>query len=164
MGSLKNLCGIHRAQLRRRPGTEPRPCRKCNRGSKSETQLCSRGCGADNAKKALHRAEAKARRLHPARMHELLLAAHRQRILPFIGLRLALKLRYTPYIPTELSIRQTFGCVIRGAPATNITVYLTALSARAPARCAPATNITVYRTALSAKIQIHALYTNRTSN
>ena len=84
---INDLCGIHRAQLCRRPGTEPHSCRWCGRGTKSETQLCSRVCRSAHVKKALHRAEAKARRLHPALMHELLLAAHRQRILPFVGLR-----------------------------------------------------------------------------
>ena len=84
---INDFCGIHRAQIRRRPGTEPKPCRKCGRGTKSETQLCSKPCQSDHAKKALHRAEAKARRLHPLLMQELLLAAHRQQLLPFIGLR-----------------------------------------------------------------------------
>ena len=81
---INDFCGIHRAQLRRRPGTEPKPCRKCGRETKSETQLCSKPCRSDHAKKAFHRAEAKARRLQPVLMQELLLAAHR---LPFIGLR-----------------------------------------------------------------------------
>ena len=62
---LNDFCGIHRAQLGRRPETEPMPCRKCGRGTKSETQLFSKPFHSDHAKKALHRAEAKARRLHP---------------------------------------------------------------------------------------------------
>ena len=84
---INDFCGIHRAQLRRRLGTEPKPCRKCGRGTKSETQLCSKPCRSDHAKKALHRAEAKARRLHPVLMQELLLASQRQQLLAFIGLR-----------------------------------------------------------------------------
>ena len=82
---INDFCGIHRAQLRRRPGTEPKPCSKCERGTKSETQLCSKSCRSDHAKKAFHRAEAKNRRLHPVLMQELLLAAHL--LLPFIALR-----------------------------------------------------------------------------
>ena len=81
---INEFCSIHRAQLCRRPRTELKPCRKCGRGTKSETQLCSKPCRSDHAKKALHRAEAKARRIHPMLMQKLLLAAHR---LPFIGLR-----------------------------------------------------------------------------
>ena len=95
---INDFWGIHRAHLRRRPGTKPKPCRKCGRGTKSETQLCSKSCRSDHAKKALHRAETKARRLHPVLMQELLLAAHRQQVLPFIGLRSSqtdIWLRYT---------------------------------------------------------------------
>ena len=32
---INDLCGRHRAQLRCRPGTEPKPCRKCGKGIKS---------------------------------------------------------------------------------------------------------------------------------
>ena len=74
---INDFCGIHRAPLRRRPGTEPKPCRKCGRGTKSETQLCSKPCRSDHAKKDLQRTEAKVRRLHPVVMQELLLAARR---------------------------------------------------------------------------------------
>ena len=69
---IYDLCGIHRAQLRRKPGSEPHPCRRCGRVTKAESWLCRKQCGVDNAQKALHRAEARAKRLHPALMHELL--------------------------------------------------------------------------------------------
>ena len=105
--SINDFCGIHRAQLRLRPGTEPKPCRECGRGTKSETQLCSKPCRSDHTKKALHRAETKARRLHPVLMQELLLTAHQQQLLPFIGLRSSQTvIGYGILI--ELSIGQTF--------------------------------------------------------
>ena len=98
---VNDFCGIHRAQLCRQPGTEPKPFRKCGRGTKSETQLCSKHCRSNHAKKALHRAEAKARRLRPVLMQELLLEAHWQQLLPFIGPRSSktdIWLRYTARI------------------------------------------------------------------
>ncbi|MEW8547254.1 MAG: hypothetical protein AB2693_27405, partial [Candidatus Thiodiazotropha sp.] len=49
-------------------------------------RLCSKACGNDNAQKALNGAGAQAKRLYLALMHELWRMAHRQRILPFIGL------------------------------------------------------------------------------
>ena len=84
---VNNLCGVHRAQLRRKPGSEPQPCRQCGKGTKAESQLCSKACGADRTQKTLHRAEAQAKRLHSALMYELLMMAQKQRACPFIGLR-----------------------------------------------------------------------------
>ena len=82
---VNRLCGLHR--LRRKPGSEPYPCRRCGKGTQGETQLCSKECGAYRGQKALHRVEARAKRIYPAVMHELLRVAERQRTLPFIGLR-----------------------------------------------------------------------------
>ena len=84
---INDFCGIHRTQLRRRPGTEPMPCRKYGRDTKSETQLCSKPCHSDHAKKALHRAEAKVRRLHPVLNQKLLQAAHRQQMTHYLLIR-----------------------------------------------------------------------------
>ena len=66
-----DLCSIHRAQLRKTPGTEPHPCQRCGKGTKSESWLCSKICSSDRAQKALARAEARAKRLHIACMWEL---------------------------------------------------------------------------------------------
>ena len=82
---VNKQCGLHR--LRRKPGSEPHPCRRCGKGTQGETRLCSKECGADRGQKALHRVEARAKRIYPAVMHELLRMAERQRTLPFIGLR-----------------------------------------------------------------------------
>ena len=85
---VQRFCGCHRAQLRRRPGTAPpRPCRACGRGTKAETQLCSRACGTDLAKYYLVRAEKIHRLIYPRVLRQLLDLAHRQRTLPFIGVR-----------------------------------------------------------------------------
>ena len=64
---------------------EPKPCRKCGNGRRSETVLCQ-GCGSDHAKHALYRAERVARHMHPVVMHELLGLAKRMRRTPFVGL------------------------------------------------------------------------------
>ena len=66
-------------------GGEPQPCRKCGRGTRSELLLC-KDCGIDGAKKALHRAKARAWRLNPGVVHEVLVMARRMRKLPFVGL------------------------------------------------------------------------------
>ena len=50
---IYDLCGIHRSQLRRMPGSEAHPYRRCGRGTKAESWLCSKQCGVDNAQKAL---------------------------------------------------------------------------------------------------------------
>ena len=84
---LDTFCKVHLAQLRKKPGSEPRPCCVCGRGTKAETQRCSKACGADRTRYYLTQAEAHAKRLFPAVMHELLRMAERQRTLPFIGLR-----------------------------------------------------------------------------
>ena len=70
MRNVYDLCDIHRAQMRKKPGTEPHPCRRCGKGTKSEFWLCSNICGADRAQKVLARAEARAKRLHSACMWE----------------------------------------------------------------------------------------------
>ena len=81
------ICGVHLAQLRRKPGTMPRPCRVCGRGTKSETQRCSKACGADNVRYRLLHAVAVRNRTYPGVLREFLRMAERQRTLPFIGLR-----------------------------------------------------------------------------
>ena len=83
---VNRLCGLHRGRLRRKPGSEPQPCRRCGKGTKAETQLCSKECGADRGQEALHRVEVRAKRIYPTVMHELLRTAEHQRTLPFIGL------------------------------------------------------------------------------
>ena len=80
------LCGRHRGQIRRKPNSEPHPCRKCSIGTQSETRLCSKQCGADRAQKALHRAEARAKRNFPLVMNELVSLADHQKKFHFIGL------------------------------------------------------------------------------
>ena len=80
------ICGIHMAQLRRKPGTEPRPCRVCGRGTKSETQRCSKACGMDRVRYCLLHAEVRRNRIFPRVMNELLCMAEQQRRLAFIGL------------------------------------------------------------------------------
>ena len=70
--------------LRRQGVGEPKPCRKCGNGTRSEPVLCQ-GCGSDHAKHALYRAEKMARRVHPVVMHDLLGLAKRMRT-PFVGL------------------------------------------------------------------------------
>ena len=69
---VNNLCGIHRAQLRRRPVTEPYACRECGKGTKSASRLCSKACGSDRVQKTLRRAGRKAVRVYPKVMKELL--------------------------------------------------------------------------------------------
>ena len=80
------LCGVHLAQLRKKPGTEPRPCRVCGRGTKSKSQLCGKVCGQDRVQKALRWAETRAKRLFPGVMNELLHMAQVQRMPAFVGL------------------------------------------------------------------------------
>ena len=83
---VNRLCGAHRARLRRSKGSEPKPCRRCGRGTKSETVLCSKECGSDRGKKALKRAEAPARRAYARVLDELLRLAKYQQATPsFIG-------------------------------------------------------------------------------
>ena len=79
------LCGVHLAQLRKTK-REPRPCRICGKGTKAETQRCSRACGTDNIRHYLIRLEGISRRQFSLVMEELLLKAWRQkqRPLPFI--------------------------------------------------------------------------------
>ena len=84
---VNEYCRTHRAQLKRKPGSIPQPCRECGKGTKSETYLCSTACGSDRVKKTLYRVEVKTRRLHKVLMEELSLSASRQRECPFIGLR-----------------------------------------------------------------------------
>ena len=80
------LCGVHLAQLRKTK-RETRPCVVCRKGTKSETQRCSRACGTDNARHRLIRLEGLSRRQFSLVMDELLLKAWRQkqRPLPFIN-------------------------------------------------------------------------------
>ena len=84
---VNRLCGLHRSRLWRKPGSELHPCRWCGKGTQGETRLCSKECGADRGQKALHRVEARPKRIYPTVMHELLCMAGHQRTLPFIGLR-----------------------------------------------------------------------------
>ena len=79
------LCFIHRAQLRKKPGTEPHPCRMCGKGTKGESRLCSKACGSDRVKKALRSAEVKARRNYPKVIHELQRRASQAKL--FVGLK-----------------------------------------------------------------------------
>ena len=80
---VNDLCGIHRAQLCRQLGTEPRPCRKCSQGVEIGDPAVLKGLW----RRQREESPSPRRRIHPALMHELLLAAHWQWILPFIGLR-----------------------------------------------------------------------------
>ena len=66
------LCGIHRSMQKHRKIEEAHLCRKCGKGTKAESRLCSKACGSDRVKKTLHRAEARARRTHKVLMNELL--------------------------------------------------------------------------------------------
>ena len=83
---INKFCGRHRGQLRKKPDSEPHRCRRCLKGTQSETRLCSKKCGSDRAQKALHRAEARARRKFPIVMNELVLLANLQKKSYFIGL------------------------------------------------------------------------------
>jgi len=76
---VNNLGGIHRAQLRRRPGSKPHPCRRCDRGTKSESWLWRKDCGADRVQKSFKMPEVRAKRNHGLVMDELLAMARRQR-------------------------------------------------------------------------------------
>ena len=64
---INDFCGIHRAAT---PPARDRAqtLQEMQKGTKSEIQLCSKPCRSDHAKKALHRAETKARRLNPVLM------------------------------------------------------------------------------------------------
>ena len=92
VGSLKRCnkrcidsiyCTRHRSQLIIKPSY---PCRKCSRGTQSESRLCSKKCGQDNAKKALRSAESKAKRNFSKVMSELIMLANLKRRCFFIGL------------------------------------------------------------------------------
>ena len=76
-------CARHRSQLDIKPSY---PCRKCSKGTQSESRLCSKKCGQDNAKKALRRAESKAKRNFSKVMSELIMLANLKRRYFFIGL------------------------------------------------------------------------------
>ena len=84
---VNRLCGLHPSRLQRKPMSKPHPCQQCGKGTQGETRLCSKECGAERGQKALHRVEARAKRIYPTVMHELLRMAEHQRTLPFIGLR-----------------------------------------------------------------------------
>ena len=83
---VNTLCGRHRGQIRTKPNSEPHPCRKCKKGTQSETRLCSKKCGADRVQKALNRVEVRARRNFPLVMDELIYLADLQKKFHFIGL------------------------------------------------------------------------------
>ena len=70
------LCGLHRSMQKHRKIEEAHLCRKCGKGTKAESRLCSKACGSDRVKKTLHRAEARARRYHTVLINELLEVAH----------------------------------------------------------------------------------------
>ena len=83
---LNNMCGRHRGQLAKKPGSTPNPCRRCKKGTQAESRLCSKVCGSDRAQKALKRVEARARSLFNKVLNELMLIANYQRKIHFIGL------------------------------------------------------------------------------
>ena len=64
------MCKQHRAQLRRRPNSEPKLCRRCGVGTQSECQLCP-SCGANRVSHLLANKEKRARRIHARLMREL---------------------------------------------------------------------------------------------
>ena len=64
------MCKQHRAQLRRRPNSEPKPCRRCGVGTQSECQLFP-SCGANRVSHLLANKEKRARRIHARLMREL---------------------------------------------------------------------------------------------
>ena len=72
---MEKFCSAHRKQLRKNPGTEPKPCYRCGKGTKTKTYLCGR-CSADSAKRHFSKV-----------MQELQRHSDSQRKCPFIGLR-----------------------------------------------------------------------------
>ena len=67
------MCKQNRAQLRPRPNSEPKPCRRCGVGTQSECQLCP-SCGANRVSHLLANKEKRTRRIHVRLMRELELA------------------------------------------------------------------------------------------
>ena len=81
--SSNKYCTRHKSQIVIKPSY---PCRKCSKGTQSESRLCSKKCGQDNAKKSLRSAGSKAKRNFRKVMDELVMLADLKRRLLFIGL------------------------------------------------------------------------------
>ena len=101
---LGEYCNVHLARIRRESPI-PIPCRRCGKGTQSETYL-SGLCGADRAQKYLVRAEARLRRIHRRVMDEIRYRSLWAKKLTFVGL-LALNSHFGRSFLTDLAFRET---------------------------------------------------------